>query len=78
MAHQDPSEVDLRGADHVPDGDAAVLAAGHHHPVLEVEAEVEDGLTMVDQGVHHLPTLNVPHSHCAVRRARDDHLVKID
>ena len=45
---------------------------------LEVEAEVENGLTMVDQSVHHLPTLNVPHSHCAVRRTRDDHLVKID
>ena len=45
---------------------------------LEVEAEVEDGLTMVDQGVHHLPTLNVPHSYCAVRRTRDDHLVRID
>ena len=45
---------------------------------LEVEAEVEDGLAMVDQGVHHLPTLNVPHSYCAVRRTRDDHLVKID
>ena len=44
---------------------------------LEVEAEVEDGLTMVDQGVHHLPTLNVPHSHCAVRRTRDDHLVEV-
>ena len=45
---------------------------------LEVEAEVEDGLAMVDQGVHHLPTLNVPHSYCTVRRTRDDHLVKID
>ena len=34
-------EVDLRGADHVPDGDAAVLAAGHHHAVAEPELKAE-------------------------------------
>ena len=74
MAHQDPSEVDLRGADHVPDGDAAVLAAGHHHPVLEVEAEVEHGLAVVDQGVDHLSRLDVPNPHSAITRPRDYHL----
>ena len=34
-------EVDLRGADHVPDGDAAVLAACHHHAVAEPELKAE-------------------------------------
>ena len=77
MAHQDPSEVDLRGADHVPDGDAAVLAAGHHHPVLEVEAEVEHGLAVVDQRVDHLAGLHVPDPHRAVAGPGDDHLVVI-
>merc|ERR1719394_1758345 len=80
VPHQHPPQVDLSWAHHVPHRNAPVLAAGDHHPVaelgiLEVEAEVEDGLTMVDQGVHHLPTLNVPHSYCAVRRTRDDHLL---
>ena len=77
MAHQDPSEVDLRGADHVPDGDAAVLAAGHHHPVLEVEAEMKDGLAVVDQCVHHFPSLHVPNPDGAVRGAGDDDLVVV-
>ena len=77
MAHQDPSEVDLRGADHVPDGDAAVLAAGHHHPVLEVEAEMEDGLAVVDQSVDHLPGLHVPDPDGGVRGSGDDDLVVV-
>ena len=37
VSHKNPSEVDLGGTDHVPDGDAAVLAAGHHHAVVEPE-----------------------------------------
>lgn len=74
VAHQDPSEVDLCGTDHVPDRDAAVLAARHHHPVLEVEAEMEDGLAVMDQGVDHFPSLHVPHPHSAVRGPRDNDL----
>ena len=74
VAHQDPSEVDLCGTDHVPDRDAAVLAARHHHSVLEIEAEMEDGLAVVDQGVDHLPGLHVPHPHGAVGGPGDDHL----
>ena len=77
VAHQDPSEVDLCGTDHVPDRDAPVLAARHHHPVLEVEAEMEDGLAVVDQGVHHLPSLHVPDPHRAVRGPGYDHLRRV-
>ena len=77
MSHKNPSEVDLGGTDHVPDGDAPVLAAGHHHPVLEVEAEMEDGLAVVYQGVDHLPGLHVPHPDRAVAGPGDDHLVVI-
>ena len=77
VSHQNPSEVYLRGTDHVPDSDAPVLAAGDHHPVLEVEAEMEDGLAVVDQGVDHLPGLHVPHPDRAVAGPRDDHLVVV-
>ena len=77
MAHQDSPEVDLGGADHVPHRDAPVLAAGHHHPVLEVEAEVEDCLAVVDQSVDHLPGLHVPDPDGAVGGAGDDDLVVV-
>ena len=77
VPNQHSPQVDLGGADHVPDGDAAVLAAGHHHPVLEVEAEVEHGLAVVDQRVDHLAGLHVPDPHRAVAGPGDDHLVVI-
>jgi hypothetical protein len=34
-------EIDLCGADHVPDGDASVLAAGDHHSVAEPKLKAE-------------------------------------
>ena len=77
VAHQDSPQVDLGGADHVPDRDAPVLAAGHHHPVLEVEAEMEDGLAVVYEGVDHLPGLHVPDPDGGVRGSRDDDLVVV-
>ena len=77
MSHQDPPQVDLGRADHVPDRDAPVLAAGHHHPVLEVEAEMEDGLAVVYEGVDHLPGLHVPDPDGGVRGSGDDDLVVV-
>ena len=74
VPHKDPPKVDLGWTDHVPHGDAPVLAAGDHHPVLEVEAEMEHGLAVVDQGVDHLSRLDVPHPHSAITRPRDYHL----
>jgi len=77
VPHKDPPKVDLGWTDHVPHGDAPVLAAGDHHPVLEVEAEMEHGLAVVDQGVDHLSRLDVPNPHSAITRPRDYHLVII-
>ena len=74
VPHKDPPKVDLGWTDHVPHGDAPVLAAGDHHPVLEVETEMEHGLAVVDQGVDHLSRLDVPHPHSAITRPRDYHL----
>ena len=34
-------KIDFRGADHVPDGDTAVLGAGHHHPRVLFHLEAE-------------------------------------
>ena len=36
MADEDASQVDLSGADHVPDRDTPVLATRHHHPQLVI------------------------------------------
>ena len=44
---------------------------------LEVEAEVEDGLAVVDQSVDHLPGLHVPDPHGAVGGPGDDDLVVV-
>ena len=77
VSHQNSPQIDLCRTDHVPDGDAPVLAAGHHHPVLEVEAEMEDGLAVVDESVDHLPSLHVPDPDGAVRGAGDDDLVVV-
>ena len=41
---------------------------------LEVEAEMQDGLAVVDEGVDHLPRLHVPHPDCAVGGPGDNHL----
>ena len=77
VSNKNSPQVDLGWTDHVPHGDAPVLAAGDHHPVLEVEAEMEDGLAVVDQGVDHLPGLHVPHPDRAVAGPGDDHLVVV-
>merc|ERR1719458_1711435 len=52
VADEHAAQVDLGGRDHVPHGDRPVLGAGHHHAV--VEPQVEHGLAVVDQRVHHL------------------------
>ena len=77
VSHQNSPQIDLCRTYHVPDGDAPVLAAGHHHPVLEVEAEMENGLAVVDECVDHLPSLHVPDPDGAVRGAGDDDLVVV-
>ncbi len=61
MADEDALEVDLCGADHVPDGDGPVLGAGDHGAAGE--AQVQHGLAVVDQGVHHLTSVNIPNPH---------------
>ena len=48
MPHKDPPKVDLGWTDHVPHGDAPVLAAGDHHPVAEL------GILQKKQSMHNL------------------------
>ena len=57
---QDALQINLCWTYHVPDGDSPVLAAGHHHVALGVEAEVENGLTVVSECVDQIARLNVP------------------
>ena len=77
VSNKNSPQVDLGWTDHVPDCDAPVLAAGHHHTILEIETKMQDSLAVVDQGVHHLPRLHVPHPHRAVAGAGDDDLVVV-
>merc|ERR1719234_2403413 len=82
MPDQNSPQVDFRRTHHVPNRDASIFAAGHHHSVAElgifkVEAEVKDCFAVVDEGVHHLATLDIPNPYCTVRRTRNDHLLVI-
>lgn len=60
VADQDTPQSDIGGGSHVPHGDGAVLGAGHHQAVAE--AQVQDGLVVVDQRVQNLARVHVPDS----------------
>ena len=66
VSDQHAPEVDFGRGDHVPDGYGPVLGAGDHHAA--VEPEVENGLAVVDQRVHHLARVDVPDTNLKDKR----------
>lgn len=73
MTDENTAQRYLAGRGHVPDGDRAVLRAGHHHAV--VEAQMQHRLAVMDEGVDHLAGIDVPYANCGVAGPTDDYLV---